>query len=210
MGRWGTEEVSNVHLGGPYDIVHLNSIQPDGNGIIASFRHTDAIYRIKRNSAGDIDWKLGGAPDSHSLKIIGDPLAPNSFGGQHDARRLPDGTVTVFDNGTDLGQPPRVTRWKIDTRKRTATLVQSFGDSRIAASPCCGSARRLTGGHWVVSWGGTSLATETDASGHPLLTFDFGQTSGTDNFAYRVLPISPGTVSAAALRAAMNAMHPRP
>ena len=210
MGRWGSEEVANVALGGSYDVAHVNSIHPDGDGIIASFRHEDAIYRIKHNAAGDIDWKLGGAHTSRSLRIIGDPLAPNTFGGQHDARRLPDGTVSVFDNGTDLGRPPRVTRWKIDTKKRTATLIQSFGDSRVAVSPCCGSARRLPGGHWIVSWGGVPIATETDSSGRRVLTFDYGHTGEFDNFAYRVLPISPGTVSAAALRAAMNVMHPRP
>ena len=36
-----------------YDIVHWNSIEPDGNSVIASFRHLDAVYKIRKSTGDD-------------------------------------------------------------------------------------------------------------------------------------------------------------
>ena len=75
--------------------------------------------------------------------MIGDPRA-YTFGGQHDARLLPDGTLTVFDNRTDLSDPrPRAVRFRIDEQARTPTYLWSITDPAISFSICCGSARRL-------------------------------------------------------------------
>ena len=84
---------------GGYDIVHWNSIEPAGNSVIASFRHLDAVYKIDK-STGTIVWKLGGTKTPKSLTVKGDPRG-YTFGAQHDARLLPDGTLTVFDNRTN-------------------------------------------------------------------------------------------------------------
>ena len=43
-----------------YDLVHLNSLQRDGDGILVSARHVNAVYRIRRADGG-VDWKLGGS-----------------------------------------------------------------------------------------------------------------------------------------------------
>ena len=111
-GRWWPSAV-----GFGYDLVHWNSIQPAGNGsVIASFRHLDAVYKIDK-STGAIVWKLGGTSRPESLSVIGDPR-PYTFGGQHDARLLGDGTVTVFDNRTDLNSRPRAVRFRIDETRR--------------------------------------------------------------------------------------------
>jgi Arylsulfotransferase (ASST) len=91
-----------------YDIVHINSVEPYRHGFLVSFRHLDAIYYIRKPS-GRIVWKLGGTHTSRSLRIIGDRFR-RDFGGQHDARVLPDGTVTLFDNGTGRRRPPRALR----------------------------------------------------------------------------------------------------
>ena len=91
--------------------------------------------------------------------MIGDPFA-YTFGGQHDARLLPDGTLTVFDNRTDLGSPPRAVRFRIDETAGTATLLNSISDPNVPASQCCGSARRLANGDWLIDWG--------EAKNHPI------------------------------------------
>ena len=107
-----------------YDILHWNSIELAGDSVIASFRHLDAVYKI-RKSTGNIVWKLGGTPTPRSLTVERDPRG-NTFGAQHDARLLPDGTVTVFDNRTNLGQKrPRAVRFRIDEagRNRDARAV---------------------------------------------------------------------------------------
>ena len=126
----------------PYDIIHMNSVEDDGDGIIFSARHLDAVYRIDKAS-GDIDWKLGGTTTNKSLTVSNDPLGSNPFSGQHDARRLPDGTVTVHDNETNPNRPPRAVRYQIDPNAMTAKLVESVSDSQVQSSLCCGSARKL-------------------------------------------------------------------
>ncbi len=42
----------------PYDVVHWNSIEPAGDSVIASFRHLDAVYKI-RKSTGEIVCEVG-------------------------------------------------------------------------------------------------------------------------------------------------------
>ncbi len=85
---------------GEYDPYHINSAAPDGNGVIMSFRHLDAVYRVSK-ATGSVTWKLGGNPRPESLTVLNDPVAAtgDTFRGNHDARVLSDGTVTVHDNG---------------------------------------------------------------------------------------------------------------
>ena len=77
-----------------YDIVHINAVEPDGDGLLVSMRHTDGVYRIRR-SDGRVLWKLGGTATPESLAVSGDPR-PQTFSGQHDVRRLGDGSVTCL------------------------------------------------------------------------------------------------------------------
>ena len=134
-GRWWNAPPTDQQ---PYDIVHWNSIEPAGDSVIASFRHLDAVYKIKK-STGEIVWKLGGTTTPESLTVIGDPRA-YTFGAQHDARLLPDGTLTVFDNRTNLSDPrPRAVRFRIDEQARTATFLGSITDP---AFPIPGAAVR--------------------------------------------------------------------
>ena len=53
------------------DIYHWNSVEPDGDGYVLSFRHLDAVYRIDQRT-GAIDWKVGGVSRPESLIVIGD------------------------------------------------------------------------------------------------------------------------------------------
>ncbi|MCW3051954.1 MAG: hypothetical protein JWN14_1124, partial [Chthonomonadales bacterium] len=145
--RWQQQFVTSASKADPY---HMNSVHPDGDGFIVSFRHPDAVYRIDKTT-GNVVWKLGGTPRAESLAFRGDTYG--NFGGQHDARVLPDGTLTLHDNGAGLGRPPRAVRYRLDTTAKTATLVEHVVDPDIPSSICCGSARKLSGGDWVMSWG---------------------------------------------------------
>ncbi len=199
MDEWS--DLARIDLGGDdfWDIHHLNSVEEDGDGIIVSFRHLDAVYRV-RTSDGGIDWKLGGTPTPESLTISGAGAFPVPSH-QHDARRLPNGHVSIFDNETAADRPPRVIEFALDTNARTATVVRQITDSEVAASLCCGSAHLVAGGGWVIAWGGTSRVSEVDAAGKRLLTLDFQ-----DVFSYRAYPVEPGKVSRATLVAGMDAM----
>jgi hypothetical protein len=187
-----------------YDVFHINSISPDGDGYVISGRHVDAVYRVDK-ATGRVDWKLGGTRTDRSLKIVADPnYGSTTFGGQHDARILPDGTLTVFDNGAERDRKPRLVRYRIDAEQRTATLIEQLTDPVITKASWGGGTRRLPGGDWVTGWGGAQYVTESKPSGESAfrLNFPVGNT-------YRAYPVLPGVLTAARLRAAMNRMHPR-
>jgi hypothetical protein len=195
---WVAEQNQDV-TNGVYDPWHYNSIEPTSDGYILSFRHLDAIYRITGNAAGPIQWKLGGTQRTESLSIVNDPSGGPS--GQHDARLLPDGTVSLHDNGTlGLGpsRQPRDARYVIDTQTKTATLIQTVQDSEVTSSGCCGSARMLPGGNWVSGWGGTPQISEYAPDGTRL--FRIGGT-----FVYRGTPLLPGQITAQQFRDGMDA-----
>jgi hypothetical protein len=184
-----------------YDLVHVNSVEPDGDGYILSFRFLDAVYRIDRKT-GAIDWKLGGTKRKESLKVKNDRLGSDPFSGQHDARLWTDRTLTVYDNGTKADRRPRVVRYRIDAKKRTATLLEGFDEGDEPYSGALGSARKLPGGNWVVGWGGTTLTTERTPSGRRVFYLRFNG----DMHSYRSFPIPRGRLSAQQLRKGMNAV----
>jgi Arylsulfotransferase (ASST) len=182
-----------------YDLVHVNSMEPDGDGIIVSSRFLDAVFRIDR-ATGDVTWKLGGTERPRSLKIKRDPLAKHPFSGQHDARLYGDHTLTVFDNGTEAKRRPRAVRYRIDPSAGTATLLEGFDEGDEPVSGWGGSARKLPGGNWVVNWGGTTLMTERTPSGKRVFDLRFKN----DMHSYRAFAIPRGRVTAQQLRQGMD------
>ncbi len=209
-GHWFDDFVlaNPTQFGPGYDIVHINSAEvTSDNSLLISMRHTDGVFSIDRTTK-EINWKLGGTPTPESLTVIGDPFGANPFGGQHDARMNPDGTLTVFDNGETRNRPPRAVRYEIDESAGTATYMESVNESAAPGAFCCGSARRSDAGSWVVSWGGGATG------GHPVsefaadgtrtfrITFEIG-------FTYRAHPVPFGELGAATLRNGMDAQHPR-
>jgi len=189
-----------------HDLVHLNSVEPDGSSLVISLRFTNAIYKINRLT-GDVEWKLGGTTIPQSLGVTGDdPTDP--IRGQHDARILPDGTLTLHDNATGTTRPPRAVRYSIDEGAGTATQLESIEDPDVSAAPCCGSARRSPQGSWLISWGARSEVTEFAASGDRNFKLTFGDLV-TGPFSYRAFPVPPGWLTIANLRAGMNSIYPR-
>lgn len=186
-----------------YDPTHGNSIEPDGKKLLLSLRHTDGVYAISRRT-GRITWKLGGTHRRQSLRVRKDPQGGHMFGGQHDARVMPNGTVTVHDNATMRDYAPRAVRYRINARKSTATLVEQVTDPLVDASGGCGSARRYPGGGWLLNWGFNPFTTEFDADGLRTFKLLYG-----DLFSYRAVPVSPDLLGLRALRRGMTAMAPR-
>jgi len=187
--------------GAPYDVYHWNSLDPYGGTLLASFRHLDAVYNIDRGS-GNIVWKLGGSgrPDATSLAIAGDPVfaGGSGFGGQHDARFLPDGTVTVYDDQTGRAGTPRAVRYAISAG--SATMVETVSDPLVTSTICCGSARKLPGSDWVLSGGFTSVETELTSSGQRAWGMRLPST-----LSYRTIPVMPGMLAIDQLRQGMDA-----
>lgn len=194
-GRWWPQLTPNAI----YDVVHWNAVDAGGRYMYLSFRHLDAIYKVDRFS-GEIVWKLGGTPTPRSLDVRGDQLG-SPLGAQHDVRVQPDGSVTVFDNRSGLDDAvPRAVRFRVDERRGTAKLVESISDPEIASSRCCGSARRLPSGDWLVAWGSSDLVGAYDERGRPLFRL-----RAPGAFTYRANPVPEG-IGIASLRAGMDRM----
>jgi hypothetical protein len=191
--------------GTAYDMVHLNSVEPDGDGLIVSARHIDAVFRIDR-ATKRIDWKLGGTRVAgKSLTVQNAPSGfggERLFGGQHDARLWTDGTVTIHDNGSWRSRPPVMDRFRIDSVTRTATLLERIVNPEVKVSKAIGSTRKLGGGNWVTAWGGAPIVTEQDEKGAIVRRFAF--TEG--RWTYRAVPIERGRLSASKLRRGMSEM----
>jgi hypothetical protein len=185
--------------GAAWDYFHVNSIEPDGSGrLLVSGRHTHAVYEIAKND-GTVVWRLGGKKNDFT------PGPGTRFAWQHDARRLPDGTIMLFDNAAaDPGKArSKVLVLRIDDRRRTATLVRSYVHSPQLLSTSQGNAQRLPDGHVFVGWGSRPYATEYGRTGEVLfdLRFGVGRVDSYRAFRYTWTGL-PTTRPAVALRAA--------
>ena len=195
-----------------WDPIHINSVEPDGDGIIVSSRNTDAVYRIDK-ATGNIDWKLSGTTTAASLTLAGTGHSPLTSS-QHDVRVLGAGRYSLFDNESNTTHSPRALVIQVNAAARTMQIVSQITDARVPYSGCCGSVRHLSGGNVVISWGGipqpnastqySGLITETDAAGRPVISMRSPFT-----FTYRAIPVEPGIVSRADLIAGMDAQFPR-
>lgn len=201
-GRWWYYVLSNPHPGpggaDTYDAVHINSIDRWGRDrLIITARHTDAVFAIDRTT-GRILWKLGGTPTPRSLRFVGGSYpAHRLFGGAHDARIDGQGRLSIFDNATHRPRPPRVFRYDLDLRRRTATLVDTLTDPEVRRSHCCGSARPLDGG-WIVSWGDNPLVSGFDAAGRLAFRLHLPAPS------FRAVPVPAGAASPESLDRALE------
>jgi len=188
----------------PYDIHHLNSVDIDRSGdLLVSLRHTDAVYKID-GRRGTVLWKLGGTETAESLRIRGDEHGDDTpLGGQHDARFLGRGRISVHANQSVTSRPARAVIYRI--RDGVAKLVRSTLDPSALLSGCCGSARVLPGGNWLISWGGHNLVTELTPGGKRRMKLEFAGGS----FSYRAQPAPAGATSAEELRKGMNRQYRR-
>ena len=167
----------------PYDYIHLNSIDEEPNGnLLISGRNTHAVYEVSRKT-GKVLWRLGGKKSDFALP----PAA--RFAWQHDARRQPDGTITVFDNGA---APPvhkltRVLVLRVDQQSKRVTLVRAYHHPKKLLAPFEGNAQFLPDGHLFVGWGGWPYVTELSKSGRVLFDayFGHGKKPGEDADTYR-------------------------
>ena len=175
-----------------YDVYHCNSIDAiPGGDVLVSFRHDSAVMRI-RGSDGKVIWKMGGTANNKDnaqhLTVQNYPQVATSL--QHDARLLPNGDVSVFDNQSQGPGPAQGVEFALDLQNGTAHPVFQFGSPEGKVSQATGSFRRYSDGHSVVCWGFTSLTgpvplgfSEVDAAGNDVLDVGFG----TGNGSYRAV-----------------------
>jgi hypothetical protein len=164
-----------------YDYFHINSIDVDHDGnLLVSARNTHTVYKIDRRT-GRIIWRLGGKRSDFELG------RGVRFGWQHDARRRPDGTLTVFDNAAapKLRRQSRGIVLRLDERHKRALLLHAFVHTPPLVSVDQGNMQKLANGNYLVGWGHQPYVTEFGPHGKTLLDLRFGR-AGADSYrAYR-------------------------
>lgn len=175
------------------DVTHFNSVDEDISGnILLSARYSNDIIKVNK-SDGTVIWRLGGR--YNNFKFVNDSMP---FSGQHDARWLSNGHLTLFDNGYGIEtvkHNARALEYALDETNMTATLVWSYQNENKIISEATGNMQRLANGNTLVNYGKI-------ANGNPNITFEevnskkqkiisvfFADTIGTYRaFHYPVLP----------------------
>jgi hypothetical protein len=150
----------------PWDWFHLNSIDPEPDGLFISARSTWAGYQLE-GGTGRVLWRLGGLASSFKMG----PGTQTAW--QHDGRVLPDGEVTFFDDGSNppIHRQSRAVRIALDFKTHEARLVAAYthSDPPLLA-PSQGNAQTLADGSTLVGYGGVPAISEYAPGG--ALLFD--------------------------------------
>lgn len=181
------------------DPYHCNSIEiaPSGD-VLVSARHLDAVWSISK-ATGKVVWKLGGARVSKDGAKILDFTNDGGFFRQHDARLLPSGDLSIFDNETAMPSPGRGVVYHLDLVAGTAT--RTFEVKNTVPAAAMGSFRPAGGDHWIVGWGfpssGNLAYSEVDAAGRSVLDVSLGDGQTT----YRAIKVPESALPIDVLRA---------
>ncbi|HUM47910.1 MAG TPA: aryl-sulfate sulfotransferase, partial [Chitinophagales bacterium] len=158
------------------DYVHANSMELDVDGnILLSCRNLDQVIKIDRNT-GVMIWRLGGI--KNEFVFLNDTLR---FNYQHDARRIANGNITLYDNGNY--HPVKASfakEYRIDEVNKTVSKVWSYShpfiNGKTVRGFAMGNVQRLPNGNTLINWGsiyagsvlgkGSPNLTEVDSSGN--------------------------------------------
>jgi len=156
------------------DHTHVNSLEIDADGnYLMSSRHLNEVTKIN-STTGDVMWRMGGKQNEFTL--VGDTTW---FTGMHDARRLPNGNISLFDNATTTPNGvARAIEYEVDEVNMTATVVWQRALASGHSSRFIGNAQRMANGNTVINWGGalplneTLTMEEVDSTGNTVLRMD--------------------------------------
>lgn len=162
-----------------FDYIHINSIDVDLDGnLLISSRGNHTIYKID-TTTHDVIWRLGG---KHSdFEMTEDAV----FHWQHDARRLADGTFTLFDNHDDTEKTSsRGMVFDLDEASMTATLTNAYYHPEEMWSPYQANMQTLDNGHVFIGWGSGPRCSEYTPEGE--MIFDMRYRGGQSYRGYRI------------------------
>jgi hypothetical protein len=156
------------------DAVHTNAIHVDADSnIIISNRNLDEVTKIS-TATGEILWRMGGKNNEFTLN---DPVG--WFDQQHAAYRLPNGHLTVFDNGTYRGWS-RAVEYAIDESLKVATKVWEYNAGYNILGWAMGNVQRLPNGNTMIGWGSANpVLSEVSSAGTLLYQIDMRESEHT-------------------------------
>lgn len=146
---------------GIIDLVHGNAVERDVDGnLLLSCRNMSEITKINLQT-GDFVWRMGG--QNNQFTFVNDNI-PQHFNYQHDIRRLPNGNVTLFNNGVSLPvQRSSAKEYQLDEVNKVATLIWYYEHPMVDGANVfgsgSGSVQRLRNGNTLISWGKTINST---------------------------------------------------
>lgn len=182
----------------PFDYFHINTVEhrKDGSFLISA-RNTSALYFLDPRT-GHVTLQVGG---QHSGVQMG---SGTDTAYQHDAHELPNGEISVFDNG---GVPmvhaqSRGLVLAVDAAARTATLVGQYEHPKALEAGSQGDMQQLENGDFLIGWGAESYVSEFTPGG--TLVFDAQLPDKTESYrAYRfpwsATPAAPPAIAGAAV-----------
>jgi hypothetical protein len=150
----------------PFDYFHINSIDQRADGTtLISARNTWAMYELNTTSGRVGTW-IGG---KHSTVKLG---AGTKTAYQHDAKTLPGGTISVFDNGSVPKVHPqsRGLVLALNAQSHSASVVAQYEHSPALTSDSQGNIQQLANQDMFVGWGPQPYFSEYSAGGQ--LLFD--------------------------------------
>jgi hypothetical protein len=152
--------------GSVIDYVHGNAIELDADGnLLLSSRHMNEITKIDRQT-GSIIWRLGLNAVNNEFTFLNDS---RGFSHQHDIRRLPNGHITLYDNGNYMTPAySRAVEYSLDEVGKVAVQVWEYRNAPDVFGGFMGNVQRHTDGATFIGWGGTFTnpkVTEVHADG---------------------------------------------
>ncbi len=162
-----TDATYDIDLTAPtIDYVHANAFEFDQDGnILLSSRHMDEITKINY-ATGDIIWRMGVKAKNNQF-TFGDTVG---WSHQHDIRVLPNGNMTVYDNG-NLHKPfpfSQALEYAIDQENLIAEKVWGYKQDTNVFAFATGTNGRIADDRVVIGWGLGSfplLVSEVDLDG---------------------------------------------
>jgi hypothetical protein len=178
----------------PFDYFHINSIDQRSDGTtLLSARNTWAMYLMSTTS-GQLQSAIGG---KRSTVKMG---ASTRTAYQHDAKTLPDGTISVFDNGAVPKVHPQSRGLVLSLNGGSISAVGQYEHHPALSSGSQGNMQQLPNQDMFVGWGPEPYFSEYSASGQ--LLFDAHMHGSYESYrAYR-FPWTGAPASAPAIAAA--------
>jgi hypothetical protein len=145
----------------PYDFFHINTVDPRSNGtILISARNTWQLY-ILDGRTDQVKVTIGGKDPSVRME----PGTYTAY--QHDANTLPNGLISVFDNGGTPFVHPQTRGLVIELNEREGVVRKVFElvHQPPLQSGSQGNVQLLPNGNWFMGWGAEPYFTEFTPSG---------------------------------------------
>jgi len=164
----------------PYGYFHMNSVDPQPGGeLLLSARNTWTLYELD-NATGQVVAAAGG---KHSTIKMGSGTLTAY---QHDATALPNGLISVFDNGgvPTVHPQSRGILVSLNHQTGTETLVAEYEHPTALKAGSQGNVQTLSDGNLFLGWGAEPWFSEFNTAGQVL--FDARMPNADESYrAYR-------------------------